>query len=57
LRKEKTVAEISSFFWECMSPTKSQPSAAIVDALNLHFGGVEKFREKFSHNALAVFGR
>jgi superoxide dismutase len=51
------VAEISSFFWECMSATKSQPSAAIVDALNLHFGGVEKFREKFSHNALAVFGR
>jgi Fe-Mn family superoxide dismutase len=40
-----------------MSATKSQPSAAIVDALNLHFGGVEKFREKFSHNALAVFGR
>ena len=45
-----------SFFWECMSANKSKPSAALVEALNLHFGSVDKFKEKFSQNALAVFG-
>ena len=45
-----------SFFWECMTPDQAGPSKEVVDALNLHFGSVEKFKEKFSHNALAVFG-
>ena len=45
-----------SFFWECMTPAPAAPSEAVVDALTLHFGSVEKFQEKFSHNALAVFG-
>ena len=45
-----------SFFWECMTPNATEPSAALADALTLHFGSVEKFKEKFSQNAIANFG-
>lgn len=45
-----------SFFWDCMTPKKTAPSPKMLEALDLHFGGLEKFQEKFSQNALALFG-
>ncbi len=32
------------------------PGTATLDLFDLHFGGFEKFKEKFSHNAVSVFG-
>jgi superoxide dismutase, Fe-Mn family len=47
-----------SFFWKTMCPSQDsgEPVGEIKDALNSEFGGLEKFKEKFTEKALSVFG-
>lgn len=45
-----------SFFWEIMSPEKSEPKGKLLDAINSTFTSVEKFKEEFANKAMGVFG-
>lgn len=40
----------------CPASPNNVPSAKFKAVLDLQFGGLEKFKEKFSHNAVSVFG-
>lgn len=45
-----------SFFWEIMSPEKSEPNGKLLDAINSTFTSVEKFKEEFANKGMGVFG-
>jgi Fe-Mn family superoxide dismutase len=45
-----------SFFWEILSPQKSEPKGELLEMLNKTFGSFEKFKEEFEKSALGVFG-
>lgn len=45
-----------SIFWTNLSPDGGEPEGALLEALNEHFGGPEKFREQFTAVALGVQG-
>ena len=45
-----------SFFWNCMSPSGTQPSEQVLELINKSFGSFEAFKEKFSNTALTIFG-
>lgn len=40
-----------NFFWQCMSPTPSAPSPTLINSFELHFGGLEQFKEKVRSRA------
>ena len=44
------------FFWNCMSPSKTQPSIALSKAITENFGSFENFKKEFSSAASTVFG-
>lgn len=44
------------FFWHCMSPDATEPSAELSAALTNTFGSVDGFKETFAAKAAAVFG-
>ena len=49
--------ENHKFFWESMRPgTASTPKGRLSDEIVVYFGGFEKFKEKFSQNALDLQG-
>ncbi len=45
-----------SFFWNCLTPGGSQPSAALAEKLSAAFGSVDAFKEQFATNAINTFG-
>jgi len=45
-----------SFFWEILSPQKSEPKGELLEAITKTFGSFEKFKEEFEKVALGVFG-
>lgn len=45
-----------SFFWEIMSPEKSEPTGELLKALNNSFGGIDEFKAEFSKAAATRFG-
>ena len=44
------------FLWQSMSPSATEPSAALAAAIETAFGGMEGFREAFKAAALGQFG-
>ncbi|MCS7004125.1 MAG: superoxide dismutase [Cytophagales bacterium] len=45
-----------NLFWTIMSPTPSQPSGALAEAINTQLGGFDKFKEEFTKAAATRFG-
>jgi len=45
-----------SFFWTCMTPGGSKPSAAFVEAIDKAFGSFDKFKEAFVAAGVGQFG-
>lgn len=47
-----------TFFWKCMKPEAKplDPESKIAKGLDRHFGGYDKFREKFTDEAKKLFG-
>ncbi len=45
-----------SFFWQCLSPSKSVPSNVLKQQINAAFGSVDNFKAAFSEAVLKVFG-
>ncbi len=44
------------FYWDCISPSKTNLSKALENAINESFGSIEKLREQFSSSATTLFG-
>lgn len=45
-----------SFYWHSMSPERSQPAGALLEAVNKAFGSVEELKKKFTEAAVGHFG-
>ena len=45
-----------TFFWSVMSPDGSEPSAALMEAINRDFGSMENFKKEFNAAAGSRFG-
>lgn len=45
-----------SLFWQLMSPTKSEPSAALKTAIESAFGTLDDFKTKFAEAGVGRFG-
>ena len=45
-----------TFFWVCMTPTKSQPDGDLAQAIAAAFGGLEGLKAKFVEEGAAHFG-
>ena len=44
------------FYWEGLSPEKTEPSKELLEAIDKSFGSVEKMKEVMTQKALATFG-
>jgi len=45
-----------SLFWQLMSPDKSEPSEALMKAINAAFGSMDDFKAKFAEAGVGRFG-
>jgi len=45
-----------SFYWNCLTPEKTSPSAGLAAAINTAFGSMDAFVEKFSASCVGNFG-
>ncbi len=45
-----------SFFWNCLSPNPTTPSAELTAALTASFGSVDAFKEQLTNSAINNFG-
>eukprot|EP00029_Vermamoeba_vermiformis_P012474 TRINITY_DN7293_c0_g1_i1.p1 TRINITY_DN7293_c0_g1~~TRINITY_DN7293_c0_g1_i1.p1 ORF type:complete len:263 (-),score=97.93 TRINITY_DN7293_c0_g1_i1:114-902(-) len=45
-----------NFFWANMTPGGSEPSKRVKELMELHFNGVDKFKQSFTQHARAIFG-
>lgn len=45
-----------NFYWQCLTPARTQPDDTLANAIQTHFGSVEKFKEEFQKCAIANFG-
>ncbi|MAV90986.1 MAG: superoxide dismutase [Bdellovibrionaceae bacterium] len=45
-----------SFFWNCLSASKTTPQGPLANAINDTFGSLDVFNDKFVESAVGVFG-
>lgn len=45
-----------NFYWQCLTPAQTKPGGELANAIQTHFGSVEKFQEEFQKCAIANFG-
>lgn len=45
-----------NFYWQCLTPAHTEPGGMLANAIQKHFGSVEKFQEEFQKCAIANFG-
>ena len=45
-----------SFYWDCLSPTKTEPPAELLSLFVRDFGGIEAFKEQFLLQSSKLFG-
>ena len=45
-----------NFYWQCLTPARTEPGGRLANAIQAHFGSVEKFKEEFQKCAIANFG-
>ncbi|KAL6052428.1 Superoxide dismutase [Balamuthia mandrillaris] len=48
-----------NFFWKCMTPegtSEEDAGTAFLERADLHFGGIQRLKDKFSQHAMAHFG-
>ena len=45
-----------TFYWNCLTPNKTEPTSALKAGLIEAFGSVEEFKKEFSAAAVATFG-
>ena len=45
-----------NFYWQCLTPTYTDPRGVLANAIQAHFGSIEKFQEEFQKCAIANFG-
>src|SRR5690606_15566526 len=45
-----------TFFWNCLAPSRSEPSKALADKISESFGGMQQFEEQFVKAATGQFG-
>lgn len=45
-----------SFFWNCLSPNRQEPSETILRLINEAFGSLDKFKEEFKQAGATQFG-
>ncbi|MCF6767334.1 superoxide dismutase [Fe] [Thiotrichales bacterium 19S11-10] len=45
-----------TFYWNCLSPNQTKPSAELSQKINDAFGSLEQFKEQFSKAAATNFG-
>ncbi len=45
-----------SFFWQIMAPKTEAPSGKLLEAINVAFGSLEQFQEKFAAAGVGRFG-
>ena len=45
-----------SFFWNCLSASKTTPQGPLANAINDTFGSLDVFNDKFVDSAVGVFG-
>lgn len=44
------------FYWNCLNPTKTEPSELLLNAIKATFNSMESFKEAFSKAAIGQFG-
>jgi len=45
-----------NFYWQCLTPAHTEPDDTLTNAIQAHFGSVEKFKAEFQKCAIANFG-
>ena len=45
-----------TFFWNCLSPKKTEPSKVLLAAIDAQFGSLQEFKDKFLEAGLSLFG-
>lgn len=45
-----------SFYWNCLTPNKTEPKGALLDAINKKWGNFEEFKKAFSQLSIGTFG-
>src|SRR5690606_8252899 len=45
-----------SFYWNCLTPNKTEPTGKLLEAINAKWGSFDKFKEEFNKSAAGNFG-
>lgn len=45
-----------SFYWNCLTPNKTEPTGKLLDAINAKWGSFDAFKEEFNKSAAGNFG-
>ncbi|MCW8878063.1 MAG: superoxide dismutase [Fe] [Kangiellaceae bacterium] len=45
-----------TFYWNCLTPNSTSPSAELSDAINAAFGSIDELKSKFNTSAATNFG-
>ncbi len=45
-----------SFYWNCLTPNKTEPKGALLDSINKKWGNFDEFKKAFSQLSIGTFG-